>query len=466
MIAHAFGQRFDSPVPLALFVLGGAVVVLLSFALVYRRAVADGPQEAGEDVVVPPRAGRIASGRPSLVLALLVLAGLLGSQEVPENILPTAFWLVAWVAVPLSVGVLGDWTGPGEPVRRDHPRRRNDPACAAWCSAAPNRCAWSPRARLVDRGGRLRARRVGELIVNGVATLPARHRGRRWSPTHCCARPGAPRRRGRLERAVRRCSPSSSRPGAGWVGGGSAPPGGAASAGGSTCRSRHHPAASSASCCSWCRSRSTACCRRRNGAGSRAACPTGWAPGSHGYEALRHPGLRRAHARHARRVRRRSPWAPAARPDAGSDVVRALTGLLPSLLPIAFGYLLAHYLQYVLINGQLLLPLLGNPVGSESWPLHLPYPFNDDYEVATGVMPTSVVWYVQIVVIVAAHVVAVVLAHRHLARQAGARARGPAFGVAVAGRHGRVHDAQPVAARPAADGAAVAAPARREPPAV
>jgi hypothetical protein len=96
-------------------------------------------------------------------------------------------------------------------------------------------------------------------------------------------------------------------------------------------------------------------------------------------------------------------------------LVHALTGLLPSLLPIAYGYLLAHYLQYVLINGQLLLPLLGNPVGSESWPLHLPYPFNDDYEVGTGVMPTSVVWYVQIVVIVLAHVVAVVLAHRHLA---------------------------------------------------
>ncbi len=68
-----------------------------------------------------------------------------------------------------------------------------------------------------------------------------------------------------------------------------------------------------------------------------------------------------------------------------------------------------------MINGQLLLPLLGNPVGSESWPLRLPYPFNDDYEVATGAMPTSVVWYAQIVVIVAAHVVAVVLAHRHLA---------------------------------------------------
>ena len=131
------------------------------------------------------------------------------------------------------------------------------------------------------------------------------------------------------------------------------------------------------------------------------------------------PGLRDGDVRRAdrgdtgrvRRLRRRRCTAP----GTGSASCTALTGLLPSLLPIAYGYLLAHYLQYVLINGQLLLPLLGNPVGSQSWPLHLPYPFNDEYEVATGVMPTSVVWYVQIVVIVLAHVAAVVLAHRHLA---------------------------------------------------
>jgi len=41
----------------------------------------------------------------------------------------------------------------------------------------------------------------------------------------------------------------------------------------------------------------------------------------------------------------------------------ALAVLLPSLLPIAFGYQLAHYLQYLAINGQLLFPLLGDPMG-------------------------------------------------------------------------------------------------------
>jgi hypothetical protein len=93
----------------------------------------------------------------------------------------------------------------------------------------------------------------------------------------------------------------------------------------------------------------------------------------------------------------------------------ALTGLLPSLLPIAFGYLLAHNLQYLAVNGQLLAPLLGNPVGRESWPIHLPYPFNDDYQVHTQFLPSAAYWYASVIVIIAVHVIAVAFAHRHLA---------------------------------------------------
>ena len=89
--------------------------------------------------------------------------------------------------------------------------------------------------------------------------------------------------------------------------------------------------------------------------------------------------------------------------------------LLPSLVPIAFGYLLAHYLQYVLINGQLILPLLGAPGGAGT-NLHLPYPFNDSYEVHAHFLPNAFYWYVDVAVIVTVHIVAVVLAHRSLAR--------------------------------------------------
>jgi hypothetical protein len=92
-----------------------------------------------------------------------------------------------------------------------------------------------------------------------------------------------------------------------------------------------------------------------------------------------------------------------------------LAGLLPSLVPIAFGYLVSHYLSYLLVNGQLLFPLLGNPTGLESWPLTLPYPFNDDYDPDPGLLPGSFYWYVAVVVIVAVHIAAVILANRRLA---------------------------------------------------
>ena len=99
--------------------------------------------------------------------------------------------------------------------------------------------------------------------------------------------------------------------------------------------------------------------------------------------------------------------------------LESLTGLLPSLVPIAFGYLLAHNIEYILINGQLMFPLLGNPPGGQDkWPLasHMPYPFNDSYEVNHTFLPSGFYWYFSLVVIVAVHVYAVVLAHRHLVR--------------------------------------------------
>src|SRR4051794_40188909 len=171
MFAHAFGARYDSPVPLALFVLGGAAVVLLSFAVVYRREVTGDSTDVLEDVIVPPRAGSVASAASVLVLALLVLAGLLGSQDVAENILPTMFWVVGWVAVPLSVGALGDWTGPANPFAAIT-RAAGKPAVRRLVLGRPEPLAWSPRAAWWISAGGYAVVVVGELIVNGVATLP------------------------------------------------------------------------------------------------------------------------------------------------------------------------------------------------------------------------------------------------------------------------------------------------------
>jgi len=94
-----------------------------------------------------------------------------------------------------------------------------------------------------------------------------------------------------------------------------------------------------------------------------------------------------------------------------------VAGLLPSLLPIAFGYLVAHNAEYLAINGQLLIPLLGNPAGIAGVQL-LPAPFTDAYVVNPNLLPSSVVWYLQVALIIAVHIAAVLQAHRYLGRAA------------------------------------------------
>jgi hypothetical protein len=97
--------------------------------------------------------------------------------------------------------------------------------------------------------------------------------------------------------------------------------------------------------------------------------------------------------------------------------LETLGGLMRSLLPISLGYLIAHNASYIAINGQLLIPLLGNPGGWDNVHL-LPAPFNDSYEVNTNLLPSSVLWYAEVAVIIVVHIAAVVIAHRYLGRTA------------------------------------------------
>ena len=108
--------------------------------------------------------------------------------------------------------------------------------------------------------------------------------------------------------------------------------------------------------------------------------------------------------------------------DMQRTTVAVLAGLVPSLLPIAFGYLVAHNAEYIAINGQLFIPLLGNPAGLDGVHL-LPAPFNDSYEINPNLLPSSVVWYLQVALIIFVHIAAVVLAHRYLARASRSHAR-------------------------------------------
>lgn len=413
IVAHAFGERYDLPIPLLLFVLGGALVVVASFVLVLGRDVepeAATPAIAG-DAQAQSHPSRIGGALALLATAFLSWVGLTGSQVVAENILPTVFWLLVWIAVPLSCGLIGDWTRPVNPFAflarlGDHPGLRQVVLARRDPLDWPERLAWWPAVAMYF----LLA--CGELVFNLTATMPNViatgllgygfvsltaglvfgaswvDRGELFSVLFSTwgrlgwFRFGAPGRRGFVGGLDAEFDPAPSRIAfvllllisvnfdgllatPRWV---------------RFERSHFDPAGNALN-------------DFRLAAFLLLGALLAIVFGAFAYLAA-HLG------RH------------------GASPRAALAGLLPSMLPIAFAYLLAHNLQYLLVNSQLLGPLIGNPIGRPSWPLHLPFPFNDRFEPHPTFLPSAFYWYVGVGAIVAAHVLAVVLAHRHLGRRA------------------------------------------------
>lgn len=79
---------------------------------------------------------------------------------------------------------------------------------------------------------------------------------------------------------------------------------------------------------------------------------------------------------------------------------------LGSLIPIAFVYALAHYLTYLLVQGQFALPLLSDPYG-RGWDLF----GAADLQPKLDVLSPNQTWYTQVIALVIGHVVALVVAH-------------------------------------------------------
>jgi hypothetical protein len=92
-----------------------------------------------------------------------------------------------------------------------------------------------------------------------------------------------------------------------------------------------------------------------------------------------------------------------------------------TLVPIAVAYHLAHYLTYLLIAGQFMIPLLSDPFGV-GWDL-----FGTKlYFIDIGVIDARTAWYAALTLIVGGHVIAVWIAHiiaiRHFANHRAALA--------------------------------------------
>jgi len=125
--AHGFGQRYELPLPLGLYLFGAAAVVALSF-VVFGLFVRGAPQAEAhlrKDLLAGP-VGRVL-GHPVSVLALrlavlalfvvTVLAGFLGDQNPYRNIAPTLVWIIFWVGLAYVAAFAGDFWALVNPWR-------------------------------------------------------------------------------------------------------------------------------------------------------------------------------------------------------------------------------------------------------------------------------------------------------------------------------------------------------------
>ena len=127
-LAHGFGQRYDLPVPLWLYLYGAAGAVLLSF-VVFGLFV--GGREEGHGY---PRLNLLRFGPFRATLAsrafvcglrvfsaalfgLVILAGLFGNQTPALNLAPTMVWVIWWVGFSLFVALVGNLWALANPLK-------------------------------------------------------------------------------------------------------------------------------------------------------------------------------------------------------------------------------------------------------------------------------------------------------------------------------------------------------------
>ncbi len=121
VFAHAFGVRYDLPIPLGLFLIGAGAAVLLSFVVMARflRSTEEGDRAWHIDLLnIPGMAWLGATITLNLaklfsvtIFGLLLFAGLFGNADPLRNIAPTFVWIIWWVGMAFISALVGNlWT--------------------------------------------------------------------------------------------------------------------------------------------------------------------------------------------------------------------------------------------------------------------------------------------------------------------------------------------------------------------
>src|SRR5271166_4839078 len=116
--AHGFGQRYDLPLPLSLYLLGTAAAIVFSFVIVglFVRRVPRIDGYPHLDLrgrwlgrLLTSAVASVLLGLVGLGLSLVtVLAGFLGNADPYQNIAPTMVWIIGWVGLAYVSAFIGN----------------------------------------------------------------------------------------------------------------------------------------------------------------------------------------------------------------------------------------------------------------------------------------------------------------------------------------------------------------------
>jgi hypothetical protein len=117
--AHGIVGRADLPIPAWLFAWTAGGVLVISFVAL--GALWSAPQltrPAGRELLSVPRFAEWACATIGILLfAIVVVAGLAGTQNYTSNFAPTFIYVIFWVGLPILSGLIGDVFGAFNPWR-------------------------------------------------------------------------------------------------------------------------------------------------------------------------------------------------------------------------------------------------------------------------------------------------------------------------------------------------------------
>jgi len=116
---HGFGLRYDLPLPLTLWIVGAACAIVLSFVVISIAVRANAPAAAQPGVarwqidygVTSPGIRLVVQLFAVAALVLIVAAGIVGDQTPTRNLAPTAIWIAWWVGFSYLSAFVGNVWG-------------------------------------------------------------------------------------------------------------------------------------------------------------------------------------------------------------------------------------------------------------------------------------------------------------------------------------------------------------------